>query len=76
MVRAAVAERKLVRLVAGRTCDQLVAEADAEHVRAAEQLRDRLRLAVERLRVAGARREQDSVMARELVRVDVVRDGR
>src|SRR5262245_42721410 len=47
MVRAAVAERELVGLVAGRAGDELVAEADAEHRRPAEQLLHRLRLGSE-----------------------------
>ena len=36
MVRATVAERELVRLMTGRAGDELVAEADTEHVRPAE----------------------------------------
>src|SRR5262245_19375910 len=46
MVRAAVAERQLVRAHAGGEREQLVAEADAEHGRAAEQLADGLHLAL------------------------------
>jgi hypothetical protein len=55
MVRTSMAERKLVRVVAGGARDQLVAEADAEHVRAAEQLPHRLGLRGERLGVARPR---------------------
>src|SRR5436305_1605483 len=51
MVDAAVAERELERLVAGRLRDQLVPEADAEHIRAAEEVADARRLGDERRRV-------------------------
>src|SRR3954469_4904259 len=75
VVRAPVAERELVRLVASRAGDQLVPEADPEHVRAAEQVAYRLGLDFERLRVAGARREEDAVVAGQLVRAGAVRMG-
>ena len=76
MVRAAVAERQLVRLHPRREREQLVAEADAEHRHAAEQLAHDRDLVVQRLGIAGAVREQHAVVLRELVGVDVVRvDG-
>ena len=74
MVGAAVAEGELVRLVAGREAEQLVAEADAEHGHAAEQLPHDLHLVGERLRVAGAVREQDGVVGEQLLRIDRVRE--
>ena len=76
MVGAAVAERQLVGLVPGGEPEQLVAEADAEHARPAEQAADRLDLGDERLRIAGAVREQDAVEPGELVRIGVMREDR
>src|SRR5206468_5846580 len=55
MVRAAVAEGQLVRLLLRREREQLVAETDAEHRRAAEQLAKHVRLLLERGRIAGPR---------------------
>jgi hypothetical protein len=62
--------------VAGREAEQLVAEADPEHRDTAQQLAHDLDLVCERLGVAGAVREQDGVVAGELVRVDLVREDR
>ena len=62
MIRASVTERELERLVPGGEGEHLMAEADAEHVRPAEQLAHRSRFLHERLRVAGARREEDAVV--------------
>ena len=53
MVGAAVAE-ELVRLVAGREPEQLMAEADPEHGDAPEQLAHDRDLLAQRLQVAGA----------------------
>ncbi len=76
MVGAAVAERQLRRLVAGREPEQLVAEADPEHRHAAERLAHDPRLLDERRRVAGAVREQHAVVGGELVGIaDVREDG-
>src|SRR5436189_4152119 len=76
MVRAAMAERQLRRREAGRASEELMAEADAEDRYAADELLDGRRLGPERLWIAWAVREQDAVVAGELVRVDVVRvDG-
>ena len=76
MVRAAMAERQLCRLVACRKPHQLVAEADAEHRHAAERLADDPRLLDERRRVARAVREQDAVVGGEIVRIADVRVDR
>src|SRR5260221_7178463 len=51
MVRAAVTEGQLERLVAGRHGQDLVAQTDAEHIYAAEQVAHDGRLLLERLRV-------------------------
>ena len=76
VVRAAVAEGQLVRLVTRRQREQLMAEADAEHRDPAEEVGHGRDLVAQRLRVAGAVREEDAVVGRQLVRVDVVRvDG-
>jgi hypothetical protein len=74
VVRAAMAERELERLEAGREREQLVAEADAEDRHAPEQLADDGHLGFERLGVTRAVREQDAVVAGERVGVDVVRE--
>src|SRR5579859_1881019 len=73
MVRAAMAERELERLVPGGHREHLVAEADAEDARAAEQVAHRLHLGLERAGIAGARREEHTVVAGEVVRARVVR---
>ena len=70
MVRAAMTERQLVRLVAGREAEELMAEADPEDRHPPEQLLHRLHLVVERLRIAGTVGEDDGVVLRELVRGD------
>src|SRR5436305_14355941 len=44
MVRAAVPERQLERLLGGREREQLVAEADSQHRRSPEELAERLAL--------------------------------
>ena len=62
--------------MAGREAEQLVAEADPEHRHAAEQLAHDVDLVLERLGVAGAVREQDAVVAGELVGVDACVDRR
>ena len=61
VVGAAVAERELERLQAGRAREQLVAEADPEHRLAHEQRADRVDEVVERRRVAGAGHEEEAV---------------
>ena len=68
MVRAAVAERELVRLVARRETEQLMAEADAEDRHAPDQLAHDGDLVRKWLGIAGAVREQYAVEAQELVR--------
>ena len=73
VVGPAVPEGKLERLVAGRHREHLVSEADAEHVRPPDEVAHDCGLLLQRRGIAGARREQDAVVARELVRVDVVR---
>ena len=76
MVGAAMAERELVRRVAGREAQELVAEADPENGDAAEELAHNLGLGDEGLGVAGAIREDDAVEAGEFVRRGRVRaDG-
>ena len=76
MVRAAVAERKLVRLVPCGECEQLVAEADAQERHAADQLPHDGDFVLERLGVAGAVREKHAVEAEQLVHGRVVRKHR
>ena len=61
VVGAAVAERELERLQPDRAREQLVAEADAEHRLAPDQLADRVDDVVERGGVAGAGDEEDPV---------------
>src|SRR5712691_4388272 len=63
VVRAAVAERQLRRREPRRTPEQLVAETDPEQRHAADELADDGALGLERLRVAGAVREQHAVVA-------------
>src|ERR671923_823058 len=76
VVRTAMAEWELERAVARGEREQLVAEADAEQRHPAEECAHGRDLARERLRVAGAVREQDAVVAGERVGVRVVRkDG-
>src|SRR5690349_17642115 len=58
MVRAAMTERQLEGLLAGRHREQLMTEADTEHRHTAEQLLQHLRLALERRRVTRARRQE------------------
>ena len=58
MVRAAVSERKLERPQAEREPDELVAEADAEERRAAEQVADGLHRPVELGRISRAVADQ------------------
>ena len=58
-----MAEGQLVRAVAGREAEELVTEADAEDGHAAERVAHDLVSACERLRVAGAVREDDAVEA-------------
>ena len=58
MVRAAVPERELERPQAEREPDELVAEADAEERRTAEQIANGLHRSVELGRVAGAVADQ------------------
>src|SRR5205814_1860125 len=60
------------RTQAGRKCEQLVPEADAEHGHATEQLAHGRDLVSEWLRVAGAVREEHAVVGAERVGVDVV----
>src|SRR5262245_52260008 len=57
VVRAAVAERELVRAMSRRKTEKLMTEADAEHWRPAEQIAHDRRLLLERLGVAWAVRE-------------------
>ena len=66
MVRAAVAERELEGLVPGREREQLVAQADPEYRHAPDELGEGRDLALERLGVAGAVREQHGVVARSV----------
>ena len=76
MVRAAVTERQLVRLHSGREREQLMPEADAEDRHTAEQVAHRSHFVDEGLGIAWPVREQHAVVARELVRIDVVgKDG-
>jgi hypothetical protein len=63
MVGAAVAERQLERLVPGREAEQLVAEADPEDGRTAEEVTDDRGLLDKRVGIAGAVREDDTVVA-------------
>src|SRR5690348_2979787 len=55
VVSASVTERQLERLVPGRQREDLVAEADAEDARAAEQIAHRLHLVPQRAGIARAR---------------------
>ena len=76
MVRAAVSERKLVRLVPCGKREQLMAEADAEDRDAADQLAHDGDLVCKWLGITGAVRKQYAVEAQELVHRSVVRkDG-
>ena len=76
MVRPAMAERELEGLVVRGDAEQLVPETDAEDGNAAEEVAHDGRLVLERLRIARPVREDDAVVARELVGVDGVRiDG-
>ena len=74
MVGATMAEGELVGAQARREREQLMAEADAEHGHAAEQVADRGGLGDERLRIARAVREHDAVEGDERLGVDVVRE--
>ena len=72
VVRAAVAEGELVRLVTRCQREQLVAEADAEHGETTEKLGHSGDLLGQRFRVAGAVGQDDAVVGSQLVRVHVV----
>ena len=61
MVGAAVAELELVGLAAEGEAQDLVAEADAEDRRLADEFADLRGLVFERLGIAGAVREEDAV---------------
>ena len=61
MVAAAVAERELERLQPDRAAEQLMAEADAEHRLAPDELAQRVDDVVQGRRVAGAVGEEDRV---------------
>ena len=76
VVRAAVAERELVGLVAGRERRAAGGRGRSRGSARVRSARARRRLVRERLGVAGAVREEDAVVAGELVRVDVVRKDR
>src|SRR5215210_4792145 len=66
VVGAAVAERQLERLVAGREREELVAEADPEDRNVAEERLDRRDLTREWLGVARPVREDDAVEVDEV----------
>src|SRR3954447_7406585 len=76
MVCASVPERQLVRLAAGREREELVAEADPENRDTPNQVAQRCLCVREGRRVAWTVREEDAVVAGELVRIDVVRVNR
>jgi hypothetical protein len=76
VVRAAVPEGELERLVPRRQSEQLVAKTDADDRHLPEQARDGCNLVVKRPRIAGTVREQDAVVARELIGVDAVWEDR
>ena len=61
LIRAAMAELELERLRAAGQAEQLVAQADAEDRLLAQQAADRADRVVERLRIAGAVREEHAV---------------
>ena len=76
MVRAAVTEGELVRAVSGREAEQLMPEADPEDGYASEEVAHDPRLGRKRLGVARPVREDDAVVAGELVRRRRVWDDR
>ena len=61
MIGAAMAELQLVSLAAEREAENLMAEADAEDRRLADQPADVVDLRVQRLGIAGAVREEHAV---------------
>src|SRR6266511_2379161 len=68
MVRAAVAERELERLVSGGKGEKLVPQADAENRDVADELADDLDLPGKWLRVSRPIREHDAVEPQQLLR--------
>ena len=76
MVRAAVSEAQLAGLVPRCEPEQLVAEADAEHRHASEQLAQDGDLVHQWFRVARPVRQHHAVERRELVGGHVVRKDR
>src|SRR5258706_8985597 len=61
MIRAAVPELELVSLAAHREAKNLMAQADAEDGLFADEIADLLGLILQRLRIAGAVREEHSI---------------